>query len=364
MKFSRIVVPLFVILAGMAGVWWWYGSGRINAGAATVEGRTLTVAVKVPGAVQEIPVRAGDVVQRGQALLYLDAAEYDAAVADERATLAKMAASLPPQALVRHPDKNVMPDDKSLASARAEESALRKAVEVASDAQARAAVALSMLLQNPAGKKPDSSALASARQADDMARAALEKAKSDFEKASYSRAVAEAAERGAAGSGGQVPAGLATQIAQYNAQLARVRLAEGSRAATTVRAPLPGRVLQVAVRPGQVLEAGNAGITLLPDADDGLWVTAVFAPEQAGRLRFGQECDIVLPARGNLTLKGRITDLQPAAQGRKNATARIVFTDYAALPQGFAPGESATVTVFARDQAAAKKNAGSANATR
>ncbi len=364
MKFPRIAILLVLILAGMGGIWLWYSSGKIMAQSAVVDGRTLSVTAKIPGYVQEAPVNKGDMVRKGQLLFRLDRTEYEVGVAEERMMLAKIAATLPPQALVRHPDKAPPADGKTLAQARTEENTLRKALEAASDAQARASLALATLMQRPASERSDE-ALAAARRAEDAARAALEKGKSDFEKTSNQRATLEAEERRVQTPGGQVPAALAAQVAAYNAQMARVKVTEENLAATSVLAPRSGRVIEMTVRAGQTIEPGAAGVTIAPEGEDGLWITAVFTPEQAARLSPGQECDVVLPARGNLALKGRIEGISPAARGQKNAAARIVFVDYGALPQGLAPGEAATVTIFTRArEAAAPKNAGSVNATR
>ena len=327
----------------MAYIWWWYASGTIKSANAFIDGKTVAIATKIRGQVLEAPVKVGDSVKKGQLLFRLDSSDYDTLAAEARAFLARIAATLPPQALVQHPDKAPQHEGKTLADARAEENALRKAVEAASDAQARAAVALAASQQHAARQKTD--AIASARQADEAARVALEKAKNDFEKASYVRATLEAEERKS--SDAQVPAALAAQVALYNAQLAQVRQAEAKRTAAVVLAPFSGQIVEVAIQAGQEVTPGSAGVRLLPATESGLWITAEFTPGQAAGLVAGQECDITL--RNEITVKGRIADLPTApAQGQKNLAVRVIFSDYASLPSGLAIGESAVVNVAAR----------------
>lgn len=360
MKLPRAAIALFCSIAAVAGIWWLSSSGAVRTLNASVDGRVITVAAKIPGYVEEVAVRPGDAVHKGQILFRLDRAEYDLAVSEAKSELAKIAASLPPQVLVPHPDKAPAPSGISLAQARAEENALRKAVEAASETQARSGVALAMLRQNtpPGDPKGD---LRAALQADAAAKAALEKARAGFEKASYLRATLEAEERRSRAAG-QIPAQLAAQLAAYDAQRARVRQTEENLAATVVVSPQSGRVLDVGVQDGQTVAAGSPGVGILPDGENGLWITADFAPEQASRLNIGQECDIVLPGRNNLALKGRLVSMQPGGQDRNNATARIAFAQYGdALPPALAPGEAARVTFTVRP--AAKTQLSAVNAT-
>lgn len=79
---------------------------------------------------------------------------------------------------------------------------------------------------------------------------------------------------------------------------------------TTVKAPVSGVVSKKTVEPGQVVQAGQPLLALVPLED--IWVTANFKETQLNRMRPGQPAVISVDAYGGRKYNGH-TDTIPAA---------------------------------------------------
>ena len=340
-KILGFAVAALVVLGG-ATYWYLQAPGGISSVKATVEGRLAFVSVSVPGTVKDIYVRAGDPVVRDQPLLALDATGHEAQLAHERARLAELASQLPPNMRVPSPvaARPVTPG-KPLAALRQEEDAARKAVEAAAQEYASANFAFARRQAATDLAKPDSGRQ-HAQVARDEAARALELAKSAFERASYARAQREAQDKQDKANG-TVSAALAARIAEYQAQISRVRLAEQSLAATVVVAPEAGRVLVQTARAGAVLNAGDMPVAILPDDSSDMRILAFFAKEDAGELTPGRECS-VLAEGGKTAVSAKIDAIQPPANGEKNVAVRVIL-DQDALAAGLRPEDEVTVVV-------------------
>ncbi len=339
-------IAVFVVAAALAGAvyWYWTAAGPVSSVDAVVEGRLGVVPVAVPGTVKDVYVKAGDSVAQGQPLLAIDPAGYEARLERERTRLAELAALLPPGLPVPSPlaSRPAAPG-KPLAALRAEEEEARQRVEVASRVYAEAGLAFSRMDSGAAADYAKSGPKRQAAMiARDEAAIALKQAKDAYEKASYARARREAEDKAAA-AGGAVSAALAARIAEYQAQLSRVRLAERQVADTVLTAPESGRVALLAARPGVTLEQGDTPVAIVPDTGRDLWVTARFAAGDAGRLSPGQECGVALPGSGG-TLPGTIASVAPSPEAEKDVAVRVNL-DQDGLPAGLAPGMAVTVTV-------------------
>lgn len=337
MKNVTIAIIILLLAAG-GGYWYWCTPERLKSVSAVVERRPVKVAAAVSGSVSEVHVRAGNAVVQGQLLLGLDHAGYEAALARERARLAELAALLPPDARVPSPLGPGEPrGDKPLAALRIEEEEARKAVDVAAHVHAAASLALSRQ-QKPGVERQKALILR------DEAAMALQKAKDAFEQASYARARREAQEKAA--SGGTVSAALAALIAEYQAQISRVRLAEQDLAGTVILAPEDGRVVFQGALPGATVAAGDPLVFILPDNAPVSVANAVFAPKDAVRLMVGQECEI-LSSGGERIGAGRIGEVFPPDGPEKNVAVRVDLDQNTGLPSAM-PGDAVTIVVTLR----------------
>ncbi|UXY16224.1 efflux RND transporter periplasmic adaptor subunit [Chitiniphilus purpureus] len=127
-------------------------------------------------------------------------------------------------------------------------------------------------------------------------------------------------------------------VRQANAQ--RV-LAQNQASYAALTADADGVITEVAAEPGQVLAAGQPVATL---ARNGLREIAVNVPEQLrGSVQLGQPVQIRLWALPGQTLKGRISELSPAADPvARTYPARVTFDGGG---EGVQLGMSASVTI-------------------
>lgn len=327
--------PSFVVLAVLAiggAFWFWNLPDRVVSESASLEGGTLGVSVSVPGKVGETYVKAGETVAEGQPLFALDKSGYEMQLARERVKLAEIASTIPGDVLVPSPTAahNAVPG-KPLAALRIEEEAARKSVEAASHVLAAANIALARF---DSAKAPSSERGASKRQQllilRDEAAVSLKKSKDAYDTVSYARAQREALDKTLL-SNKPVSAALAARIAEYQAQISRVRLAEHTLAATIVLAPEAGKVAVMAARPGVSLAAGDVPVTIVPEKTKDIWVSAFFGLDHASAVRVNRECFVLFP-NGAEPVKGFIGAVQPPSEGRKTFAAHIVLDQTESMP--------------------------------
>lgn len=318
---------------------------RLVSSRAVVESRLVPVPVAVSGQVRETYVAAGQSVEEGQPLFALDKSGYEVRLAKERARLAEIAATLPGNLVVSSPLAVWMPQPgKPLAALRAEENEARSAVEVAAGVLASTNIALARMSSGAAEYAATDSKRQAALIARDEAALSLKRAKDAFEKASYVRAQREAQEKSALVSS-TISAALAARIAEYQAQISRVRLAEQDIAATVIVAPESGRVVMQTAFPGNTVMAGDTPAAIFPDKSRGLRVTAFFPETAKDKLAQGMECEVSFAVDGgNRPLKGRIDALFPTPDMEKDIAARVIL-DQSDETFQVASGQEATVTV-------------------
>ena len=88
----RIVLPVFLVLVALGGVWafknWNYGRTHASTDNAAVDGHLVPVLAKVSGYVQAVGVKDNDHVAADSLLVQIDPAEYQAHLAQAQADLA------------------------------------------------------------------------------------------------------------------------------------------------------------------------------------------------------------------------------------------------------------------------------------
>ena len=285
-RLLRLLVLLLVLGgAGLGGSWWW-SVGRFleTTENAYVQGDVVTLAFRVDGHVAAIRVADNQRVARGDVLVELDPAPYQARVAQAEASLADAAGAittLGEQLALQQAQVGV--SEALLAQARAEQG------RASADAQRYQGLAAQGW---------------SSRQTEERARA-------DGLKAAAAIASAEAQ----LAASRQQLAVLQAQARQAEARrdqaAATLRLAQIDLAQTVLRAPFDGLVGNRAAQLGQYVRPGQNLIAVAPPPER-QWVVANFKETQLARFRPGMPVRVRVDALGGLELHGRVDSLAPA----------------------------------------------------
>src|SRR5947209_7003775 len=87
-KFKFILMAVLLIAIGVGGYFWLNSRGKVSSDDAQVDGHILTVAPKISGTVAEVLVNDNQHVKAGEVILRIDPRDYEAKVAQARASLA------------------------------------------------------------------------------------------------------------------------------------------------------------------------------------------------------------------------------------------------------------------------------------
>lgn len=266
-------VLLAVLLAAAAGGGWWlyqqqestalpdfvfHSNGRL-------ELNRLDVASLYPGRVERVLVAEGDAVKANEVLVELSSAQSSGQLA------AAQAATLRAAELVQRARAGVTQAQQAVARADAEIAAYRQQQKVAK-------------LELDNAKQMRREDLVSASE--------LAKRQADFERATASVKVAQAARAEAQAAVAQGQAAVAEAEAGVKQAQAQADTAASADADMAIRSPLAARVEYRLVEPGTVIGAGSRVISLLDPADVSM---NVFLPNATvGGLRVGDEARLVL----------------------------------------------------------------------
>ncbi|SAM62601.1 HlyD family secretion protein [Cardiobacterium hominis] len=266
-------VLLAVLLAAAAGGGWWlyqqqestalpdfvfHSNGRL-------ELNRLDVASLYPGRVERVLVAEGDAVKANEVLVELSSAQSSGQLA------AAQAATLRAAELVQRARAGVTQAQQAIARADAEIAAYRQQQKVAK-------------LELDNAKQMRREDLVSASE--------LAKRQADFERATASVKVAQAARAEAQAAVAQGQAAVAEAEAGVKQAQAQADTAASADADMAIRSPLTARVEYRLVEPGTVIGAGSRVISLLDPADVSM---NVFLPNATvGGLRVGDEARLVL----------------------------------------------------------------------
>jgi HlyD family secretion protein len=241
----------------------------------TVEATTADVGFAVAGRIQELLVREGEPVTRGQLLARLDAADLEARAETMRA---------------------------QAAAARA---ALAEAEEVA---QARAGVRAAVRRLDDAGRDLDRALRlfeggAISRESLDRAESVHDLAEAAVDQARQHLAILESGAR---------PERIAAQRAGLEAAEAAARQAEVALDHASIRAPFDGRVTIRHREPGETVQPGQPVVTVTDPTDR--WVR-IFIPEtRMGAVALGQDASIESDTFRGRAYAGRVTFIATEAE--------------------------------------------------
>jgi HlyD family secretion protein len=247
----------------------------------TVEATTADVGFAVAGRIQELLVREGEPVTRGQLLARLDAADLEARAETMRAQAAAARAAL------------------------AEVEAGARTEEVA---QARAGVRAAVRRLDDAGRDLDRALRlfeggAISRESLDRAESVHDLAEAAVDQARQHLAILESGAR---------PERIAAQRAGLEAAEAAARQAEVALDHASIRAPFDGRVTIRHREPGETVQPGQPVVTVTDPTDR--WVR-IFIPEtRMGAVALGQDASIESDTFRGRAYAGRVTFIATEAE--------------------------------------------------
>jgi membrane fusion protein (multidrug efflux system) len=360
----RIVVGLVVVLLLGVGAWLWLTAGRESTDDAQVDAHVTPIAARVGGIVLRSPVVDNQQVEAGAVLVELDPRDYQVAVAKARAELANaeadaLAAQSNVPIMSTTSSSNVTAAKGSVESAGGDVDHAQKELEAAharlASAQARHRETLAnatkatrdverwrgLLAKDEVSQQQFDAATATA----DAQRATAEAAKAQITEAEAGIRVAEiklmqarvgeqnaqASLRSAQTAPQQVAATQArAAAAEAHVQQAKAALeqAELNLQYTTIKAPQKGTISRKAAEAGQVIQAGQPLMALVPL--ETVWITANFKETQLSSMRPGQSATIKVDAYGGREFKGKIESIAAATGARfsllppENATGNYV----------------------------------------
>ena len=342
-KQSRLRRPIVLLVLGIVvlaliigGVLWWLHARRYEStDDAFIDVHMTRVAPQVAGRVLRVAVDDNQEVKRGDLLVEIDPADYQARLDQAAANQATVEANLAhakAQQVVAQADAEQAKAQVGVADANAANAAtqLKRDQPLA----AREVVSRQTLDNDIANQRSSAANLVAAqkRQASTEAQLAVSAAQVNAAEASVKAAAAQVAQT------------------QLNLGYTKLRAAEN------------GRVAHKNVAVGDYVQVGQNLMAMVPDR---LWITANFKETQLDLMRVGQPVDIRVDAYPEKTFHGHVDSFQPGSGAvfsllpPENATGnyvkvvqrvpvKIVFDDPPDASHPLGPGMSVVPTVKVR----------------
>jgi membrane fusion protein (multidrug efflux system) len=396
-KGKWILIVIVLISVAVYFGWRQYFAGHESTDDAQIDGHIHPVAARVFGQIMSINVEDNTFVKEGTLLVEIDPKDYQVALDRARAELAA-AEAVAEAAGIQIPLTSVTTSsqasfaDAGIETAQAARDTASKDVEAARarlesiEAQSRQALAARvkadqdlermrlLVARDEVSRQQYDSAVAAA----DAARAAYEAVQAGI--AEVSRAIeaakgrlqqAESRIKEAAANqraSRTVQEQMAISHANEQAAKARVKLAEAAIAQaelnlsyTLVKAPIDGFISQRKVETGQMAQAGQPLLSIVPL--NNVWVTANYKENQLENMQPGQKAVITVDAYGGRKFSGRVDSIAAATGARfsllppENATGnyvkvvqrvpvKIVIDDKIDVEYPLRPGLSVISTVY------------------
>lgn len=337
-----------VVLAALVGLFLYYHN-RESTDDAQIDGHITPIAAKVYGRVAEVLVNDNQAVKAGQVLVKIDPRDYQAAVDQAKGALAlaegeARSAGVDVPRTAENVASGTSSADAQLLGAQADEAKAQATYEEAQTADlefaqanvskstANAALAQADLArykplmekgeisqQQYDAAKANADATASALKADQeklvQAQRNVEVVKAQLDAAKARVLQARAGVEGARADKRQV----SMRTADAQAKLAKVAQARASLDAvelnlsyTEVVAPVDGVATHKQVEPGQIVQAGQGLLVVVPLQD--VWVTANFKETQLRNMKAGQKAEVKVDTYGK-TFSGHVDSIAGATGG-------------------------------------------------
>jgi membrane fusion protein (multidrug efflux system) len=324
-----------LVAAALGLTFWFYWSARVSTDDAQIEGNIVPIGTRVGGTVREVLVDDNQAVEAGAVLARIDPADYEVAVrraeaelANARATASAARTSVPITSTTA--SSRLQTAQAALAAAKKNVDAATARLAEAQANQDRASADLARYRQLIEKDEISAQQFDTAVTSETAARATVDAARAALAAAGSQVARGEAEVRAAETGTEQVDvararAEAAEAVAQKNeAALAQARLNLGY---TTIAAPVAGIVSRKSVQPGQVIQAGQPLLALVPL--DRIWVVANFKESQLRRMRPGQAAEVYVDAyartyRGHVDSIGGATAAKFSLLPPENATGNFV----------------------------------------
>jgi membrane fusion protein (multidrug efflux system) len=380
-----IIIGVVVVIALVAGLWYWHSLGYEDTDDAQVDGDLYAVSARVAGQVVHVDVQEEQVVQAGQPIAEIDPRDFQVALEVAKAALANAQADAQ-QANVNVPITSTNVKTQVTTSGQdvlGGEAQVQQAQSQASAAQARVQQAQATALKSKLdvdrytplvakdviSKQQFDQAVAQATadqagldEAQRNVKAAQDLVNIQRQRLAQSRSQ-EAQNVKTAPQQVQVQvARAAAAVAAVHQAQARVDQAQLNLSYTKIVAPITGIVSKKSVDAGANLSVGQDLLTVVPLQD--LWVTANFKETQLDKMHTGQAVEIKVDALGGRKFNGTVQQIGGATGSRlslfppENATGnyvkvvqripvRINFTNLAEenKDQALRPGMSVTPVV-------------------
>ena len=283
---SAILIAIGLVAIGLVLYAWKlppFQSAVVRTDNAYVRGQTTVISPQVTGYVTRVYVQDFEDVAAGTPLVQIDPRIYQQKV--EQAHAQVLAA-----------ESNLNNNQQSLTS--------NQSTVIARNASIANAEALLKKAQADMARVQELVGLGSLSPREgDQARAALQQAQAAVAEAHAQKAVAEQGVK-STHVGKQ---GLQAAVAQAQAQeqLAQIDLNN-----TTIKAPQQGRLSEISVKQGQLVNAGTQLMYLVPKH---VWVVANFKETQTANIKVGQAATVRVDALGGAELRGKVERIAPAA---------------------------------------------------
>ncbi len=282
---KKIVLPILLLAAAGAGVWYYVNrpaeAETDLAASGTVEATDAQLGFQVPGRILEIAVREGDRIRAGQVLARLDPAESDARRAQAAA---------------------------QVEAARAQLTELERGARSEEIVQARAALnAAQDRLANAESDYRRTRTLfdggAVSRETLDNASLALEVARSQRTQAAEQLQLVQKGPRE------ERKEQARAQLAQAQAALQAAEVTQGN---MTLAAPFDGVVTVRNREPGEIVQAGSPVLTLMNPGDR--WVRIYVREDRLGAVHIGDRAAIVSDTFPGKTYPGQVAFIASEAE--------------------------------------------------
>lgn len=277
-----------VIVAGVLAILYAWGLPPFRPANQTtdnayVRGQTTIVAPQVGGYVTQVLVQDFQQVKAGQVLVTIDDRIYRQRVAQGSAGIAAQTANL----------------ENSQQSRRSAEAQVQ--LQDASVGNAKAQLARAQADMRRVNELVDAGSVSLRER--DQTLAALRQAEAAVRQAEAQRQIALEQVRSVGVGRGGLEAGV--ENAKATRGLADIDLQN-----TIIRAPRDGKLSEVAVRVGQLVNPGTQLMYLVPQRH---WVVANFKEAQTAKIRAGQRATLQVDALGGAELTGIVESIAPAA---------------------------------------------------
>lgn len=289
-KKARIVLLLSVAgIAGWLGYKYWWGLHHVSSENAQIEGHIIPIAARVPGYVRAVPVSDNQLVKSGDLLVGIDDRDYSARARQGEAELLMALAS---------------------AGNKGEQGQASAQVSVA---QASASAANAQIAQAQANLERTRNDLDRIRSL--AAKNVASQSQLDSAEAAYRSAVAQlkASQDSAQAATQQISASSAgLRLAKAKVESARAQrdLAQIALNDTRLVAPADGIISKKAVEVGQLVQAGQTLLYLVPKDD--IWIVANLKETEVGRVKPGQNVEVEVDAYPGEAFHGTVESFSPA----------------------------------------------------